>query len=189
MGAISRAEGGIPMPTTYQVVILTARHSISGEMQLQDQRLSDFLNDRRDTSMRLLNTQVARLNDPSKIIQRNAEAVILKSMVGVAFEPPQSAIPPSKRLYGYVRKQQYDVFLTLEGMEVHGILHTTGELALRRFLAATTDSFLPITHATVYLDANERYVIEHDAILVNARLIRYIAPKEAAPRGVASSSE
>ena len=176
------------MPTTYQVVILTARHSIAGEMQLQDQRLSDFLNDRRDTSMRLLNTQVARLNDPSKVIQRNAEAVILKSMVAVAFEPPQNAIPLSKRLYGYVRKQQYDIFLMLEGMEVHGILHTAGELDLRRFLAATSDSFLPITNATVYLDANERYVIEQYAILVNARSIRYIAPKEAAPRAVASSS-
>lgn len=166
------------MATIYQVVILTARHSISGEMHLQDQRLSDFLNDRRDTSMRLLDTQVARLNDPSKIIQRNADAVVLKSMVAVAFEPPQKAIPPSKRLFGYVRKQQYEVFLILEGLEVHGILHTTGDLDLRRFLATTPDSFLPITRATVYLDANDRYVIEQDAILVNARLIRYIAPRE-----------
>lgn len=171
------------MPTTYQVVILTARHSISGELQLQDQRLSDFLNDRRDTSMRLLNTQVARLSEPSKVIQRNAEAVILKSLVVVAFEPPQKAIPPSKRLYGYVRKQQYDVFLVLEGMEVHGILHTAGDLDLRRFLASTTESFLPITHAAVYLDANDRYVVEQDAILVNARVIRYIAPKESAKTG------
>ncbi len=177
------------MPTTYQVVILTARHSISGETQLQDQRLSDFLNDRRDTSMRLLNTQVARLDEPSKIIQRNAEAVILKSMVGVAFEPPQKAIPTAKRLYGYVRKQQYDVFLVLEGMEVHGILHTAGELDLRRFLAASSDSFLPITHATVYLDANDHYVVEQDAILVNARAIRYIAPKETAPHPVTPSGE
>ena len=177
------------MSITYQVVILTARHSISGEMQLQDQRLSDFLNDRRDTSMRLLNTQVARLTDPSKIIQRHADAVILKSLVAVAFEPPQKAIPPSKRLYGYVRKQQYDVFLTLEGMEVHGILHTTGELDLRRFLAASTESFLPITNATVYLDANDRYVIEQYAILVNARTIRYIATKDATSRAEPASSE
>jgi len=177
------------MPITYKVVILTTRHSISGEIQLQDQRLSDFLNDRRDTSMRLLNTKVARLHDPGKIIQRNAEAVILKSMVGVAFEPPQTAIPPSKRLYGYVRKQQYDVFLVLEGMEVHGILHTAGDLDLRRLLVASSDSFLPITHATVYLDANDRYVIEQDAILVNARMIHYIAPKENLSKAATPASE
>jgi hypothetical protein len=175
------------MPTTYQVVILTARHSISGEIQLQDQRLSDFLNDRRDTSMRLLNTQVARLTEPSKIIQRHAEAVVLKQAAVVAFEPPQKAIPPSKRLYGYVKKTPYEVFLVLEGMEVYGVLHTPGELDLRRFLATTADSFLPITRTTVLLDANDRYVIEQDAILVNARLIRYIAPIEAAPKPGASS--
>jgi hypothetical protein len=168
------------MATVYQVVILTARHSIAGALALQDQRLSDFLNDRRDTAMRLLETQVARLSEPSKVIQRNPEAVIPKSLIAIAFEPPQKAIPPSKRLFGYVRKQQYDVFLTLEGLEVHGILHTTGDLDLRRFLVTTQDSFLPITRATVYLDANDRYVIEQDAILVNARLVRYIAPKASA---------
>lgn len=167
------------MATVYQVVILTARHSISGALALQDQRLSDFLNDRRETVMRLLETQVARLSDPSKVIQRNPEAVIPKSLVAIAFEPPQKAIPPSKRLFGYVRKQQYDVFLTLESLEVHGILHTTGDLDLRRFWVTTQDSFLPITRATVYLDANDRYVIEQEAILVNARLIRYIAPSTA----------
>lgn len=173
------------MPTTYQVVLLTARHSISGEITLQDQRLSDFLNDRRETTLRLTNTQVARLSDPSKVIQRNPEAVITKSLIAVAFEPPQHAIPSSKRLFGYVHKQQYEVFLMLEGLEIHGILHTTGDLDLRRCLTLSMDSFLPITRATVYLDASDRYVIEQDAILVNARWIRYIAPKAStmAPTG------
>lgn len=175
------------MATVYQVVILTARHSISGEITLQDQRLSDFLNDRRETTMRLVNTQVARLSDPSKVIQRNPEAVIPKSLIILAFEPPQKAIPPSKRLFGYVRKQQHEVFLVLEGMEVHGVLHTTGELDLRRYLATTTDSFLPITRATVYLDVSDRYVIEQEAILVNARWIRYIAPKESTSTAVTSA--
>lgn len=168
------------MSTIYQVVILTAHHSISGEMQMQDQRLVDFLNDRRDTSMRLFDTQVARLSEPSKIIQRNTDAVILKSLVAIAFEPLQKTISPTKRLFGYVRKHKYEVFLTLDGLEVHGILHTTDELDLRRFLATSPDSFLPITRATVYLDANDRFVIEQDAILVNTRLICYIAPKELA---------
>jgi hypothetical protein len=177
------------MSTIYQVVILTARHSISGEIQLQDLRLSDFLNDRRDTSMRLVNTQIARLSEPSKIIQRHAEAVVLKSLITIAFEPPQIAIPPSKRLFGYVRKQRHEAFLMIEGMEVHGILHTPGDLDLRRFLAESSDSFLPITHATVYLHANDRYVIEQDAILVNARMIRYIAAKESLPKAPAASSE
>jgi hypothetical protein len=54
------------MPTTYQVVILTARHSISGEMQLQDQRLSDFLNDlRSDTVCAIASSHPTSTRAPS----------------------------------------------------------------------------------------------------------------------------
>jgi len=161
------------MPT-YNIVILTARHSISGQLVLNEQRLSDFLNDRRDTALTLLNTKVARLNEPSKILQQHSESVIPKAWMVVAFEPPQKDSTASKRLFGYVQKQQYEVFLILEGMEVRGTLHTPGGLDLRRLLATTSDSFVPITQAVVSLYQNDRYVIEQDAIMVNTRLLRYI---------------
>jgi hypothetical protein len=161
------------MPAPYSIVVLTARHSISGQITLGT-RLSDFLNDRRDTAMTMLNTQIARLNDPSKIIEQHAEAVVLKSWIVVAFEPPQKAIPYVKRLYGYVPKRRYDVFLVLEGMEVRGTLHTPGALELRRLVATTSDSFVPITQAVVSLYENDRYKIEQEAIMVNTRLVRYI---------------
>jgi hypothetical protein len=158
-----------------QVVILTEYHSISGELELRDHRLSDFLNDRRESTLHLLNSKVARLNDPGKVVQQQDHAIVLKAWVVIIFEPPQPAIPFAKRLYGYVRKQQYEVFLVLEGMEVRGTLHTPGDLDLKRFLATMADGFLPITQATVTLFANDRVAVEQDAILVNARLIRYIA--------------
>jgi hypothetical protein len=158
-----------------QVVILTEHHSISGELRLHDQRLSDYLSDRRESTLRLFNAKVARLNDPAKIIQQQEQAIVLKSWIVVVFEPPQGSVPFAKRLYGYVRKQQYGVFLVLDGMEVRGTLHTPGELDLKRFLSTVSDGFLPITQATVTMFANENVVVEQDAILVNARLIRYIA--------------
>ena len=159
----------------YTIVILTERHSISGDLYLPEQRLSDFLNDRRDSIIHLRNAKVARLSEPNKLIQQHGEAFVPKTWVVVAFEPPQQAIPYAKRLYGYVRKQQYEVYLMLEGMEVRGTLHAPGDLDLRRFLATTSESFLPITKATLTLYANDRYIIEQDAILINARSIRYIA--------------
>lgn len=162
------------MPSIYHVVILTARHSISGQLVLNEQRLSDFLNDRRDTTLTLLNTQVARLNDPSKILQQHSESVIPKAWVVIAFEPPQKEIPASKRLFGYVQKQRHQVFLVLEGMEVRGTLHTPSNLDLRRLLASTNDSFMPITQAVVNLYENDRYVIEQEAIMFNTHLLRYI---------------
>jgi hypothetical protein len=161
--------------TTYSVVILTARHSISGELRLYDQRLSDHLNDRRDTTITLRDTQIARLTDPGKVIAKNDMAVIPKAWIVVAFEPPQKAIPPAKRFYGYVRKQTHEVFMVLEAMEVRGTLHTTSALDLRRIITNSTEAFLPLTKAAVILGVNDRYVIEQEAVMVNASLIRYIA--------------
>ncbi len=161
-------------PVTYHVVLLTTRHSISGELLFRDQRLSDFLNDRRETIISLRDATVARLDEPTKTLQKNLAAVVPKVSVVVAFEPPQTAIPPAKRFYGYVKKEAHEVFLVMDGMEVRGTLHTTGDLDLRRVLTATTDSFLPITRAIVTLEANARFVIEQDAIMVNANRIRYI---------------
>lgn len=169
----------IAEPVSYSVVILTARHSISGELLFRGQRLSDFLNDRRETVISMRNVQVARLNEPGKILQQHPAAVVPKAWVVVIFEPPQKEIPPAKRLYGYVQKQMHDVFLVMEGMEVRGTLHTTTDLDLRRILTGSTgDSFLPLTKAVVTLDANERFIIEQEAIMVNANLIRYIAKIE-----------
>ncbi len=161
------------MPTGYNIVVLTAHHSISGQVVL-DQRLSDFLNDRRDTAINLRNTQVARLNDPSRVLQQHDESVVPKNWAVIIFEPPQKENTASKRLFGYVPKVRHEVFLVLEGMEVRGMLHTPGALDLRRLLATTSDSFIPITQAVVTLYENDRYVIEQDAIMVNVRLLRYI---------------
>jgi hypothetical protein len=168
----------MPDSIGYNIVILTARHSISGEMVIRDRRLSDHMNDRRETTISLLNTQIARLNDPGKIIQQNTTAVVPKAWVVVAFEPPQKAIPPAKRFYGYVQKQTNEVFLGLEGMEVRGLLHTTTDLDLRRVITSSTESFLPLTKAAVSFLANDRFIIEQEAVMVNASLVRYIAKIE-----------
>ena len=166
----------------YSVVVLTARHSITGELLFRDQRLSDFLNDRRETVISLRNVQLARLSEPGKILQQHPAAVVPKTWVGVVFEPPQKGIPPTKRFYGYVKKQMHDVFLILDGMEVRGTLHTMSDLDLRRILTSGSgDTFLAVTKASVTLYAAERYIIEQDAIMVNANLIRYIAKVEAKP--------
>jgi hypothetical protein len=165
-------------PTSFFIVVLTARHSISGELRFTDLRLSDYLNDRRETTITLRNAQVARLDDPGKVIHKSEEAVIPKTWAIVAFEPPQQAIPPAKRFYGYVRKQTHQVFMVLEAMEVSGILHTTSDLDLRRLITSSTETFLPLTQAVVKLAVNDRYMIEQAAVMVNAHLIRYIGGME-----------
>lgn len=158
----------------YSIVLLTANHSISGELLFRGQRLSDFLNDRRETVVSLLDATVARLDEPGKVVQKQPAAVVPKSWVIVAFEPPQSAIPPAHRFFGYVKKEAHEVFVVMEGMEVRGTLHTAGDLDLRRVLTVPEHTFLPITKAIVALESNRKYVIEQDAIMVNSARIKYI---------------
>ncbi len=164
----------------YDIVILTSNHSFSGKVSLRDQRLSDFLNNRHDAFFALTKVSVARLNDPGNVLEQDAQAVITKNDVLIAFEPPQKAIPAANRFFGYVRKERTDVFIAVEGMEIRGILHTNGPLELERFLALSSDLFVPVTNARVTLQANTRYVIEQAAIMVNVRQIRYLAKVEVA---------
>lgn len=164
----------------YTIVLLTARHSIAGELLFRGQRLSDFLNDRRETVVSLLDATIARLDEPSKVLQKQPAAVVPKSWVEIAFEPPQSAIPPAHRFFGYVKKEAQEVFLLMEGLEIRGTLHTPSDLDLRRIITPVEHGFLPITKAIVTLTANHKYVIEQDAIMVNSARIKYIG--KAGPR-------
>jgi len=163
---------------TYRVVILTSHHYVSGDLLYKNQRLSDYLNDRRESVISLRNAEVARLSDPGKILQRHPAAVVPKNLAQIAFEPPQKAIPLAHRFYGYAKKQEHPVFLLMNEMEVRGILHTPADLDLRRIFVDVAGSFLPITKAVVSLFANEKYVIQQDAVMVNAGLVRYLAKIE-----------
>lgn len=158
----------------YDVVILTADHSFTGQLSLRDQRLSDFLNNRQNTFIVLRQVRVSRLSDPSKVLEQDAHAVIKKDAVLIAFEPPQQNVQASHRLFAHVAKEKTDVFIALEGMEVRGVLHSSGQMELDRVIATPNESFIPLTNATVTLQANTHFVIQQDAIMVNVHEIRYL---------------
>jgi hypothetical protein len=160
----------------FQVVLFTQHYSISGGLFLREQRLSDFLNDRRDTIILMRNTNVARLEQPAKILEKTASSVIPKAGIVLAFEPPQKTTPQT-RFIKYPKKK-YDIFLALDGMEVHGKLNQSGPLDLRQAITSTSESFLPITQATVTLDANPTLIIKREAVLVNVQHIRFLGDME-----------
>jgi len=160
----------------FQVVFLTQHYSIEGRLYLHEQRLSDFLNDRRDRSILMRNTSVARLEQPAKILGKTNTSIIPKAGILLAFEPPQKTNPLS-RFIKYP-KQKYDVFLVLDGMEVHGKLNQPGSLDLRSAITNLSESFLPITQATVTLDAAPTFSIQRETVLVNVQHIRYLGDME-----------
>lgn len=164
----------------YLVTIFTQHYAITGGLFLHDKRLSDFLNDRRDSTIMLRNTSLARLEEPNKVLQISPFSVVPKAEIELAFEPPQKTSPPG-RLFMKYPKQKYPVFLVTTGMEIRGELNLQGALDLRLVFADAADSFIPITAASVTLKANPALVLKREAVLVNVRHIGFMG--EAQPEG------
>jgi len=157
----------------YQIVVFTQDYSIAGGLFLKEQRLSDFLNDRRDTTFLLRNASVARLEDPAKILEKPPFSIIPKAGIVLAFEPPQKTTSQGRQYIKYP-KQKYDVFLAMDNMEVHGKLNAQGPLNLRQAITNMSESFIPITEATVTLKANPGLIIKQEAVLINVQRIRLL---------------
>ncbi len=163
-----------------KVVILTPFHSIMGEIDLGGQRLSDLLNDSRQSATRLVNTQVARLSNPSKLIAQQNASVVPKQQIVVAFEP-QPPPTTARHIYSYVKKNQHGVFLTTDGIEVKGLIHTTEapEIAdIYQFIVMRREMFIPVTQAVITFCDDERFIIKQNAIMVNIQRIHYIAKSQ-----------
>ena len=157
----------------YQIVLLTQDYSISGGLFLQQQRLSDFLNDRRDSTILLRNAGIARLEDPARILEKTPFSVIPKTGIVLAFEPPQKTLSQTRQFLKFP-KQKYDVFLAVDSMEIHGKLNVQGPLNLRQAITNMAESFIPITEATVTLKPNSSLILKQEAVLVNVQRIRFL---------------
>lgn len=159
-------------------VIFTPSHSITGTLTKRDQRLSDVLNDMRESAVHLRNVKVSRHNDPGKILAEHVLSLVPKELIAIAFEPGSREPPSSKRLYSYVKKQQQEIFMLLDGFEVGGVIHILGNidpLDIHALIATQKERFLPVTNALVTFASDERYLVKRDAIIVNLQRINYIA--------------
>jgi hypothetical protein len=157
----------------YQIVIFTKEHSITGGVFLREQRLSDFLNDSRNTAVMLRNSTIAKLDSPGKVLEKTLTSFVPKSGIVLAFEPPQKGPPVPQRFIKYP-KEKYDVFIITDGMEVRGIIHMHGALDLVHVLTNAQTPFVPITNATANVKARPDFLLTDVTVLMNIQQIRFI---------------
>ena len=158
------------------IVVLTEFHSIAGAVQLRDQRLSDFLNDRRETVIRLRDVTITRLDHPTAVTARDAGAVVNRDHALVVFEATPVATSTLSRPYAFTLKQSHSVHLILKCIEVRGVVQTAGNLDvydLHRIVATSGERFLPVTQATV-TSAHLEFA-KPSGVLVSVQHIDYIA--------------
>jgi hypothetical protein len=58
-------------------------------------------------------------------------------------------------------------------------LNQTGPLDLRQAITNASESFLPITQASITLNVNPTFIIKREAVLVNVQRIRFLGDLEA----------
>ncbi len=156
-----------------QIVILTREHSITGGIFLRDQRLSDFLNDQRNTAIMLRNSSVAKLESPSKIIEKTLVSFVPKPGIVLAFELPKNGPPVPQRFIKYP-KEKYDVFIITDGIDIRGTIHMHGALDLVHLLTNTPTPFVPITNATANIKVRPDFLLKDVTVLLNILQIRFI---------------
>jgi hypothetical protein len=132
------------------VILITYEHRFIGRVPTGGQRLLDILNDRSTDYVHVHDVEVFRNTDPETCIATFPEAVVRKADLSLVLITGEKHEAPEKRLYGFVPKKLYHVFLTVPGYEVQGRLH----LALSSpepvtVLARETGDFFPVTQATV----------------------------------------
>jgi hypothetical protein len=154
-----------------QVVVFTHDYSITGYILLNERRLSDFLNDKRDTYILLRNVSIARMEEPAQILEKTITSLIPKSGIVLAFEPPQPSIPAVRKLIRY-SKSKYDVFIATDGLEIRGHLNQSGPLDLQQAFMNASESFIPITEASVTFKVNPAFILNQKAVLVNIKRLR-----------------
>ncbi len=154
-----------------EVVVFTHDYSITGYLSLNERRLSDFLNDKRDTFIHLRNVSIARLEEPAKILEKTITSIIPKAGIVLVFECPHPTAPSVRKLIKYP-KSKYDVFIATDGLEIHGHLNQSGPLDLRQAITNLSESFIPITEATVNFKVTPPFVLKQDAVLINVQRLR-----------------
>lgn len=158
------------------VVVITSQRAFSGKLDFGEARLSEFLNDRRETVIRLRDIAVSLMDKPNQVIARHPEAVIPKQLAAIVFEQQLHPVRPDKRLYSYVKKKEHRVHIVVDGIAVEGYLHTLGNLDLKRVVSMPEQLFVPITQPILSFHAGTHFLLKPNTVMVNSERIQYIAP-------------
>ncbi len=168
--------GGRP---TY-VELITHEHRFKATIYTRGHRLLDMLNDRTTDFLEICDVEVRRLSTPDECIATFEEAIVCKDDLHLAVITGEAHEAPAQRFFGFVQKIPYNVFLTVPGYEVRGVMHLSDP---RRpnpvaVLARETGVFFAVTAATVFQVLTGEEVFSCPVIMVNKRSLSLFALSE-----------
>lgn len=159
------------------VELITHEHRFKATVYTRGQRLLDMLNDRTTDYLEVNDVEVHRYSAPEACIATASQAIIRKDDLHLLIITAETHEAPAQRLFGFVQKTPFHVFLTVPGYEVRGILHLTGQRESNPIavLARQTGTFFAVTRATASQAWTGEEVLTCPVIMVNKHSLALFA--------------
>jgi hypothetical protein len=144
----------------------TFDHVIRGFVDTPQERLSDFLNLKNDTTVLIRDVQIGRLLGMGKSPPiRMPETRMEKHSILFAY--PMDRDMTTKSIYRRSFRQIFQVAVILPNFELIGSIHLTEKLEIRRILLSRPDDFIPLTEATAIYSLYPAVTAWRSAIVFN----------------------
>ena len=170
--------------TALEIELFTVDHAIRGFIETGGERLSDVMNNQKQSSVLLSDAYMIRLfNAGSAAKTRLVEANVDKSQI--LFARPVQADLTHKSLYRRAARQLYQAAFNLPSFEIRGVIHLTGKFDIARVLIERPEDFIPITNCRATYMFNPRLEIAANIFVINKHRVTMIAeikPEPANPK-------
>lgn len=144
----------------------TFDHVIRGWVDTTQERLSDFLNLKTETTIIVKNAQINRLFAPEGSAPIHLTEMRMEKH-SILFAYPGEADMTAKSLYRRARRQVFQIVVILPGFELLGKIYLTEPLEIRRLLLSRPEAFIPLTEATASYTLSPAMAIWKSTIIFN----------------------
>jgi|GEM_PF-2930305 len=164
-----------------EAVFVTADHFIFGKMITAPRRFSDVLNDPMVSWVLLLEVELARPDEPEKIVATFPEMLLAKTHILIAIITKEPLYDTQRHLYTYTHKNPEPLYICLPPYEIEGVGYLEKRGELHAIFSVEAREFLPLTEATIVHTSNPDIQLSADVILVNRRAICGLSRPEEVP--------
>lgn len=131
----------------FEAEFYTVDHVVRGYVDTSQERLSDFLNTKNETTILIRNAQISRLLSLGESPPMLMSEVRMEKH-SILFAYPDESDMTTKSIYRRASRQVFSVGVILPNFELIGHVHLTEKLDIRRVLLSRADEFIPLTDAT-----------------------------------------
>ncbi|MCJ7668537.1 MAG: hypothetical protein MUP04_09730 [Anaerolineae bacterium] len=154
-----------------EAVFVTADHFIFGKISTAPKRFSDVLNDPMVSWIVLLEAELARPNEPRKIVATFPEMLLAKAHILMAIITQEPLDDTQGHLHKYAHRKPEHIYVCIPPYEVEGVGYLEKGAELHTILSTEAREFIPLAEAIIVHTVNPEVRLRAEVMLVNRRAI------------------